>query len=197
MKHILTIFGLLFCMTVFAQTDSNIWSDTDTISTKLYEFQVPTKWRNFGKMMSGEQGPEQFFEASGQGLPISYNGGPVKVSVFLVKMYKSNNLKRAKESVISGYFENPDRIFKKDNNYQEEIFTLSDKHEAIILNTRFYRKSKRLNQSRFDLVTYSKKHKTAYMFTVSIQYVDDTYDFETEHDLKNYVKKLYSTFKWN
>ncbi|PQJ15771.1 hypothetical protein [Aureicoccus marinus] len=197
MKHILTIFGLLFCAIVFGQTDSNIWSDTDTISTELYEFQVPTKWRNFGKMMGGGQGPEQFFEASGQGLPISYNGGPVKVSVFLVKMDQSKNLKSAKESVISGYFENPDRVFKKDKDYQEESFILSDKNEAILLNTRFYRKSKGLNQSRFDLATYSKKHKTAYMFTVSIQYVDDTYDFETENDLKDYAKKLYSTFMWN
>ena len=112
-------------------------------------------------------------------------------------MDQSKNLKSAKESVISGYFENPDRVFKKDKDYQEESFILSDKNEAILLNTRFYRKSKGLNQSRFDLATYSKKHKTAYMFTVSIQYVDDTYDFETENDLKDYAKKLYSTFMWN
>lgn len=147
--------------------------------------------------MGGGQGPEQFFEASGQGLPISYNGGPVKVSVFLVKMGKSKNLKSATESVISGYFVNADRVFKKDKDYQEESFTLSDKDEAILLNTRFYRKSKGLNQSRFDLVTYSKKYKTAYMFTVSIQYVDNTYDFETKNNLKDYARKLYSTFKWN
>mgnify|MGYP007025395596 FL=1 len=79
--------------------------------------------------------------------------------------------------MISGYFENPDRVFQKDKDYTEETLTLADNSEAVLLNTRFYRKSKGLNQSRFDLVTYSKKHKTAYMFTVSIQYVDETYAF--------------------
>jgi len=196
MKHILTTLGILFCLTVFAQTDSDIWTDTDTISTDLYEFQVPTKWRNLGKMMGGGQGPEQFFEASGQGLPVSFNGGPVIVTVFLVKIDKVKNLKDAKESMISGYFENPDRVFQKDKDYAEETLTLADNSEAVLLNTRFFRKSKGLNQSRYDLVTYSKKHKTAYMFTVSIQYDDETYTFETDNNLKDYAKKLYRTFRW-
>ena len=99
------------------------------------------------------------------------------MTVFLVKIDKAKNLKDAKESMISGYFENPDRVFQKDKDYTEETLTLADNSEAVLLNTRFYRKSKGLNQSRFDLVTYSKKHKTAYMFTVSIQYVDETYAF--------------------
>ena len=41
MKRIITIIGILFCVSSFAQTENNIWDKTDTISTDLYEFQVP------------------------------------------------------------------------------------------------------------------------------------------------------------
>lgn len=195
MKHLITVLGLILSLAAFSQNNNEVWTDTDTISTDLYEFQVPTVWRNLSEMLGGGQGPEQYFEASGQGLPVSFNGGPVQVTVFLVKLDDSN-LKEAKEGIIDGYFSNPDRVFKNKKDFEEETITLADNSEAVLLNTRFYRKSKGLNQSRYDLVTYSEKHETAYMFTVSIQYVDDTYDFETDNDLKDYAKKLYSTFKW-
>lgn len=195
MKHLITVLGLMLSLTAFSQNDNEIWTDTDTISTDLYEFQVPAAWRNLGEMLRDGQGPEQYFEASGQGLPVSFNGGPVQVTVFLVKLDDSN-LKDAKKGVVDGYFSNPDRVFKNEKDYEEETMTLADSSEAVLLNTRFYRKSKGLNQSRYDLVTFSKKHKTAYMFTISVQYVDDTYSFETDNNLKDYAKKLYSTFKW-
>ncbi len=196
MGRIIAIFGILFSLTAFSQTEDKEWAEPNTISTELYEFEVPKAWRNYGKMMRGKKGPEQFFEASGKGLPISFNGGPVKISIFLVKLEKAESLKDAKESTINGYFENPDRIFEKKNNYSEQNYTLSDKSKGIILNTRFYRTSKGLNQSRYDLITYSEKHKTAYMFTVSIQYIDKTYAFEEENNLMDYAKKLYGKFKW-
>lgn len=195
MKHLITLIGLILSLTAFSQSDNEIWTDTDTISTDLYKFQAPTVWRNMSKMLSSGQGPEQFFEASGQGLPVSFKGGPVQVNVFLVKLDNSN-LKDAKKGVIDGYFSSPDKVFKNENDYEEETITLGDYSEAVLLNTRFYRQSKGLNQSRYDLVTYSKKHKTAYMFTVSIQYVDDTYAFETDSELEKYAKKLYETFEW-
>jgi hypothetical protein len=196
MKGITTLIGLLICLTTFSQTVNEMWAETNTISTETYEFQFPDSWRNFGEMMSGGNGPEQFFEASGKGLPVSYNGGPVKVSIFLVKLDNVKNLKDAKKSTVNGYFENPDRVFEKEKDFSEKTFKLSDGSEAIILNTRFYRTSKGLNQSRYDLITYSKKHKTAYMFTVSIQYIDNTYAFEKDNSLMDYVEKLYQNFKW-
>ena len=195
MKHLITVLGLILSLTAFSQNNNDIWTETNTISTDLYEFQVPTAWRNLNKMLSEGQGPEQYFEASGQGLPVSFNGGPVQVTVFLVKLDDSD-LMDAQKGVVNGYFSNPDRVFKNKRDYEEETMTLADNSEAVLLNTRFYRKSKGLNQSRYDLVAYSKKHKTAYMFTVSIQYVDDTYAFESDNYLKDYAKKLYSTFKW-
>jgi len=195
MKYFFTLFALSFAFASFSQVDSTIWENTETITTETYEFKVPTVWRNQGEMLTKGRGPEQFFEASGKGLPVTYNNGPVIVSVFLVKLNETN-LKDAKKGIIKGYFENPDRVFKKKKDYEEESITLSDKNEAVLLNTRFYRKSKGLNQFRYDLVTFSDEYDTAYMFTVSIQFSDDTYNFEEEYFLKEYAKQLYETFKW-
>jgi len=196
MKRIITIVGILFCLNVFSQVGNKIWTETEKISTEIYEFKVPVSWRNYGKMMSRGDSPEQFFEASGKGFPISFNGGSVKISIFLVNLDKAKSLKDAKKSTINGYFENPDRVFEKKNNYSEKTFKLSDNSEAIILNTQFYRTSKGLNQSRYDLITYSEQHKTAYMFTVSVQYIDNTYAFEIDNNLMGYAEKLYETYKW-
>ncbi|MEM1328749.1 MAG: hypothetical protein AAGI23_22525 [Bacteroidota bacterium] len=196
MKHLVTVLGFILSFTTaFSQWDSKIWTATDTISTDVYEFQVPASWRNLNEMLGGGLGPEQYFEASGQGLPISFNRGPVQVTIFLVKLNNSD-LGAAKMDVIEGYFSNEDRVFKKKKHYDEETIILADSSEAVLLNTRFYRKSKGLNQSRYDLVTYSGKHGVAYMFTVSIQYVDKKYKFEKNNELKEYARKLYSTFRW-
>ncbi len=196
MKGLITIFGFLICLNGISQTKSEMWTVTDTISTDIYQFQVPVSWRHYGKMLGGGNGPEQYFDASGKGLPTSFNGGPVIISVFLVKLDKVKSLKEAKESTISGYFENPDRVFKKENDYSEKTFKLSDNSKAILLSTQFYRTSKGLNQSRYDLITYSKEYKTAYMFTVSFQYLDKTYEFETDNNLKDYAQMLYETYQW-
>ena len=195
MKYLIVSIGLILSLTAFSQNDIDIWTTTDTISTSVYEFQVPTVWRNLSEMLSEGKGPEQYFEASGKGLPVSFNDGPVQVTVFLVKL-DAPSLKDAKNEIIEGYFANPDRVFKNDKDYGEETITLADGSEAVLLNTRFYRKSKGLNQSRYDLATYSKKYIIAYMFTVSIQYIDETYSFEKDYDLAEYAKRLFETFAW-
>jgi hypothetical protein len=195
MKYLIISIGLILSSTAFSQNEIDIWTTTDTISTNVYEFQVPKVWRNLSEMLSEGKGPEQYFEASGKGLPVSFNGGPVQVTVFLVKLDESS-LKDAKNGVIEGYFSNPDRVFKNEKDYSEDTITLADGSEAVLLNTRFYRESKGFNQSRYDLATYSKKYKTVYMFTVSIQYIDDTYSFEKDYDLAEYAKRLFETFAW-
>jgi hypothetical protein len=96
---------------------------------------------------------------------------------------------------LNGYRENPDREFPKKFKDGEERIKLPSGQDAYFLNTRFYRKSKGLNQSRFDLIAYSDKAKLGYIYTVSIQYSDNDYKFETDNNLADFAKKVYSYFK--
>ena len=100
MKYLIISIGLVLSLTAFSQNDIDIWTTTDTISTSVYEFQVPTVWRNLSEMLSEGKGPEQYFEASGKGLPVSFNDGPVQVTVFLVKL-DAPSLKDAKNEIIA------------------------------------------------------------------------------------------------
>lgn len=189
MKKLLTILTVtLFTITAFGQADPTIWDSLKTVTTDNYEFKVPYKWR---QMATGGQGPEQFLEASGLALPPSFNGSPVMVTIFYVKQ-DGKNLDDCKDKCLSGYRTNPDREFPKKFKDGESQIKLASGQAAYILNTRFYRQSKRLNQSRFDLVVYSDKAKIGYIYTVSIQYSDKDYKFETDNKLADFAQKLYS-----
>jgi hypothetical protein len=193
MKKILTLLiVLIFTTTAFGQVDKTIWDSLKIVATDNYEFQFPYKWRQIP--MSGQKGPEQMLEASGLALPPMIDGSPIMVTIFIVKQ-DGKDLDECKDKCLSGYRENPDREFpEKFKDGQEKIKLTSGKN-AYFLNTRFYRKSKGLNQSRFDLVIFSDKAKTGYIYTVSIQYSDKDYKFETTNQLSDFAKKLYSYFK--
>lgn len=188
MRILLIIILTIFSITAFGQTDQAIWSDLRTVKTDYYELKVPSDWR---QMPTIGQGPELLLEASGRAFPAAYNGWPVIVTVFFVKQ-DGANLEDCKQKCLDGYRGNPDRVFPEKFRDGQERVKLTDGQEAFFLNTRFYRKSKELNQSRFDLIVYSDKAKSGYIYTVSVQYADGDYQFETDNNLSDFAKKLYS-----
>ena len=189
MKNILTLILIAtFATTSYGQVDQTIWDSLKTVTTDNYELKVPYKWR---QIPIGGQGPEQYFEASGLALPSIFNNTPVMVTIFFIKQ-DGKNLDDCKDKCLSGYRDNPDREFPKKFKDGQEKIKLTNGQDAYFLNTRFYRKSKGLNQSRFDLIVYSDKVKTGYIYTVSIQYSDNDYKFETDNNLTDFAKKLYN-----
>ena len=189
MKNILTLILIAtLATTSYGQVDKAIWDSLKTVTTENYELKVPYKWR---QMPIGGQGPEQMFEASGLALPVSFNGSPVMVTIFVVKQ-DGENLDDCKDKCLDGYRTNPDREFPKKFKDGQEKIKLASGQDAYFLNTRFYRQSKGLNQSRFDLVVYSDKAQSGYIYTLSIQYSDNDYKFETDNELADFAKQLYS-----
>ncbi len=156
MIKLITLFLATLTITAFGQVDQTIWDSLKTIGTDNYELKVPYNWR---QMPTGGQGPEQMFEASGLALPAKFNGAPVMLTIFVVKQ-EGKNLDDCKDKCLSGYRENPGREFPEKFIDGQEKIKLAAGNDAYFLNTRFYRKSKELNQSRFDLVVYSDKAKT-------------------------------------
>ena len=192
MKKIFTLLVVvIFSTTAFGQVDKAIWDSLKTVTTDNYEFQFPYKWRQIP--MGGQKGPEQMLEASGLALPATVEGSPVMLTIFIVKQ-DGKDLDECKDKCLSGYRENPDREFPEKFKDGQEKLKLTSGQKAYFLSTRFYRKSKSLNQSRFDLVIYSDKAKSGYIYTISIQYSDKDYKFETTNQLSDFAKKLYSYF---
>lgn len=183
---------ILSSLTGYAQSEDDTWKNLVVKETEYYKFSVPESWMEI-QTVAGTN-PEQQFEASGKFLPITYNNAPVIVSIFIVKM-EADNLKEAKEKTVKGYRLNTDREFAKGFSHEEKTIKLKSGEKAYLLNTRFYRKSKELNQSRYDLVVYSPKAKCAYFYTLSVQYDDAEYKFEQKYKLKEIAKKLYESFQ--
>ncbi len=190
MKKLFTLIFIFSTTLTFSQVAQTIWDSLKTVNTDNYEIKFPYNWR---QMPTGGNDPQQFLEASGLALPAIFNGSPVIVTIFMLTQ-EGKDLEDCKKECLDGYRSNSDRKFPKNFEDGAEKIKLSDGKDAYLLNTRFYRKSKGLNQSRYDLVVYSEKAKSGYLYTISIQYADDTYAFETDNDLNNFARKLYSYF---
>jgi hypothetical protein len=190
MKNIVLPFLLLILVggNVKAQTELGelVAKTTDNFSLK-----IPKSFREVEA--SWENAPIYFFEGSNTILPSTHNNQPVVVTVFLVKI-EGNSLEECKKNTLDGYTTSPDRVFPAGFTHGVQKYKLSSGQQAYITNTRFYRKSKSLYQSRYDLVVYSAKAKTGYLYTFSVQYADKEYLFEGQYKLPELAKKLYSNF---
>jgi hypothetical protein len=190
-QFIFLIFLIAFCCALSAQSRDTSWRNLKNIETDFYSLKVPSEWLDLGKLGTLV---DQSFDATSLYFVDSFNNAPIIAGLFVMNA-PSDNLEDAKTRCLKGYKENPDRVFPEGFIEGQQKMLLESGEEAYLLNTRFYRPTKQLNQSRFDLVVYSAKAKQSFLVTVSIQYKDDTYLFENTNHLSDFAKKLYSYFK--
>lgn len=156
-----------------------------------YRLSAPAAWRD---MDTTGYDMEAFFEASGRILPAVHEGGPVIVTSFLAR-FPAASLAAAKQDTLRGYSQNPDRIFPDGFSHEEREMTLKGGQRAYILNTRFYRKSKGLHQSIFNLVAFSEESQEAFLYTLSVQYHDESYALEESFQIRAIAKRLFGYFE--
>jgi hypothetical protein len=187
LRALLMVFAVNLC---FASTLDG-WNDTVTYEGSGYAFSVPRSWRY---RQSLPPLPEHSFEASGLALPATHKGDPVIVTAFITR-FPTTSLTEAEDNTIEGYGQNPDRVFPVGEKPGRKAFKLSSGQPAKLLNTRFYRKSKNLQQSRFDLVAFMPRHKQALLYTLSVQYVDETYQLEQKLKLAELAEKMFAAVR--
>ena len=193
MKLILSfLITSLFTLNVYGQVDPKIWDSLKTVRSENYELKIPYKWKELPSYDS--EGQEYYFDADGLALPSIFNREAITVSVLMYDQV-ATNLEDAKDKRIGITKSKKYREFPKQFKEGEEKIKLASGQDAYILNTKFYRTSKRINESRFYLVVYSDKARTAYVYILSVQYQDNTYQFETDNDLAGFAKKLFGYFK--
>jgi hypothetical protein len=184
-------FTAILCSNVKSQTRDTSWLDMKSVETDFYSLEVPSQWLDLGKLGNLV---DQSFDATSIYFVDSFNNAPIIAGLFVMNA-PADNLEDAKTKCLKGYKDNPDRVFPKDFIEGQQRLTLQSGQTAYLINTRFFRPTKQLNQSRFDLVVYSDKSKQGYLVTVSVQYKDDTYAFEEANNLREFANKLYRYFK--
>ncbi len=169
----------------------SVWDAMIEVVGDGYRLSVPSAWR---AMDMRSYGLAEYFEASGRLLPAIHDGAPVIVTVFLTS-FGADSLERAKDGIIGGYTQNPDRVFPDGFSHEEREFSLSGMRRAYLLKTRFYRRSKGLHQSRYDLIAFSSQSRRAFVYTLSVQYLDGSYAFEDDYQLESVAGRLFSNFQ--
>ena len=164
------------------------WQNLKKYESESISFHVPGKWLDLGGLGSVV---EVAFDGSGLYFPETLNDRPILVGLFLLNQ-RGASLEEVKDSALKDYRTNQDRIFE--NNYLDSVynFNLPAGEKGYVLHTRFFRKSNQLNQSRYDLILFSKKYRKGYSVMVSIQYGDPTYSFEKTNALNVFAARLFN-----
>jgi len=179
---------LLISFLLKAQNDTSVFTRQIPVSTSDYVFLVPDKWKNIPGIDISSK--DRKFEFKGVGLPTEYKYAPVMATCILRK-YECNSIKTAEDYIITEFTSYPDRVTQPGRNYETDSMKILSGETATLYSSRYLRRNKMSNFSRFDLIVYSEKRKAAYMFTITFQYRDPTYAFETENKLRQYAMQFF------
>jgi hypothetical protein len=179
---------LLISFILKSQNDTSVFTRQIPVSTSDYVFLVPDQWKNIpGVDISSK---DRKFEFNGVGLPLEYKYASVSASCILRK-YECKSIKTAEDYVITEFTSYPDRVTQPGHNYDTDSMKILSGETATLYASRYLRRNKMSNFSRFDLIVYSAKRKAAYMFTITFQYRDPTYSFEKDNKLREYALQFF------
>jgi|GEM_PF-1074751 hypothetical protein len=181
------IFLFISCC-VNAQNDTSVFTKQKKVETSDYVFLVPGAWKNIPEIDISSKNRK--FDFSGVGIPPEYRHEPVTATCNLRK-YECKSIRTAEDYITSEITSYPDRVTPPGHNYDTESLTILSGEKATLYSSRYLRRNKKSNFSRFDLIVYSEKRKAAYMFTIAFQYRDPTYAFDTDNKLKQYAVQFF------
>ncbi len=172
-----------------AQLDTSVFTKQLRVETSDYVFLIPDAWKNIPEIDISSKNRK--FDFNGAGLPVEFNHNPV-VATCTLRKYECKTINTAEDYIISEFTSYPDRVTQPGHNYETDTLTILSGEKATIYSTRYFRRNKLNNYSRFDLISYSKKRKAAYIFTITFQYRDATYAFEADNKLKQYALRFFN-----
>ncbi|MDB5281324.1 MAG: hypothetical protein JWO06_399 [Bacteroidota bacterium] len=190
MKHIFLVLFVLVFVGLNAQVDTTVFAAQKKVETAEYVLRVPELWRKLPDIDASSR--DRKYEFSEVALPKMFNKTPL-IAQFSLRKYVCDSIRAAEEFVVSELTSFPDRITEPGRNYAKDTITVESGEKAIIISTRYYRRTRVSNYSQFDMVVYSKKRKTAYMLNVTFQYRDPTYGIETDMKFREYALRVFKT----
>ncbi len=190
MKTSYTFLLLLVGFSALAQKDTSIYSAIKNAEANEYVFSVPEKWNEV--LLLDAAAIDRKFDFTDVALPHQYNSAPLTATFTLRKMPAADRAE-AENFIINEFTAYTDRLSPAGYTYETDSLKISSGEIAALINTHFYRRSKVSNFSRYDLVAYSEKRKTAYLLTITYQYKDPTYIIEADLKLKQYAVRILKT----
>lgn len=190
MKKYTSIFCSILFLTLEAQTDTLIFRNIKKVETNEYVFNIPDAWKPQNHL--DREMRDQRFEFTDIGLPHVINNAPL-TAFFTLRYLPCDAQSVADSFIISEFKSYPDRVAPPDYDYSTDTLLIASGEMALFYHTHYYRRTKASNFTRYDMVVYSAKRKTAYMLTATFQYKDPNYMLEADLRLKAYMLRIYKT----
>ncbi|MBS1624337.1 MAG: hypothetical protein JST83_09980 [Bacteroidetes bacterium] len=189
-KVLLTICLTVCCLLASAQPD--IWSTVQKVEANKYIINIPDGYKRVS--IPEGSGTDFKFDLTGVGLPATVNGAPMYAS-YTVSHLSGHKEAQALEQCQLEFSSFYDRVTEPGYNYDTATATIQTGQSGILLHTRYYRRSKVSNYSRYFLIVYADKTDETYVLSLTFQYKDPAYDIERSAALDEYARKVFAHFE--
>ncbi|MES2620926.1 MAG: hypothetical protein V4615_08740 [Bacteroidota bacterium] len=175
------------CCILNAQNDTTIYKVIKAVEANEYLFRVPEDWKEIPQI---EASPiDEKFEFTNVGLPFKVHDAPLTAFLILRKL-ECDSIQTGESSAIIEFTSYPDRVAAAGETYETDSLIIASGEKATLIHSRFYRRSKVSNFSRYDLVAYSAKRTACYLLTITFQYKDPTYMVEADLKFRQYAVRI-------
>jgi hypothetical protein len=177
----------------YSQENADLWKSIMKVEDNRYIINLPDTWKKV--TIADGSGLDYKYDFSGVGIPATANGSPM-YGFFTVARIPGQKEKQAREQVLMDFTAFYDRVTEPGYNYDTAVATIKSGQTGMLLHTRYYRRSKVSNYSKYYLIVYSPKTDDTFLLTVNFQYKDPSYDIERSAHLKDYVTDIFGHFEF-
>ncbi|MBI5355766.1 MAG: hypothetical protein HZB68_04905 [Candidatus Aenigmarchaeota archaeon] len=165
------------------------------VDTEEYKFHVPEGWWSLDKEYVKGTHLETYYRGDGVTFKPFYKNGPVIVNLWSLTSRKYASLEEATDDWKSGYTSNKDRVFYDQYPAKGHKIRLKDGKIASVMHVNFYRLSKELNQSRFDMLVFNEVSGKTHGLTMTVEYLSAFGDIEGDLSFPSLAEGIFETFE--
>ena len=187
------LFASLLTSAAYSQADATVWDSQVKVEDNKYILNLPDKWT---KVTLADGSPIDFkFDFTGVGIPATVGTGPLYAN-FTISRLPGNKHSQAMDQVMTDFSVFYDRVTEPGYNFDTTTAPIKTGETGTVLHSRYYRRSKVSNYSKYYLVIYSPKADETYTLTLNFQYKDPSYDIERTAHFTEYAMKVFDHFEF-
>jgi hypothetical protein len=180
-------------MAAHSQSDQTVWDSQMKAEDNKYILNLPDKWKKVA--VAEGSGIDYKYDFSGVGIPAIVGGSPLYANFTISKM-AGNKHSQAMDLVMTDFSVFYDRVTEPGYNFDTTNATIKTSQTGTVLHSRYYRRSKVSNYSKYYMVIYSSKYDETYILTLHFQYKDPGYDIERTAHFTEYAMQVFGHFEF-
>ena len=177
----------------YGQASAAIWNSIIKVEDNRYIINIPDGWKKV--TIAEGSGVDYKYDLTAVGIPPVVNGSAMYGS-FTIARIPGKKESQAMDQVLMDFTAFYDRVTEPGYNYDTAIATIKSGQTGKVLHTRYYRRSKVSNYSKYYLIVYSTGTDDTFLLTLNFQYKDPSYDVERSTNLRDYVMEVFKHFEF-